>query len=194
MAPTVVSPGANRTIAALQGDSVTLNFQIINANPSVTADQIEWYFNDTMTLRYLTTLYGNTLAFSRDFRTLTISNLNYDIAGRISVTALNLVGSSNDYVNLIIEGTLMIIRSCVITYIIMLCVYQLRFTKRWTFSGAVQNAKVGIKLLSIISVSRSSVFLVSLLFVAVRKINPYSFFRCLIFNKSSLFAFYSILA
>ena len=109
VAPTVVSPVANRTIAALQGDSVTLNFQIIDANPSVTADQIEWYFNNTMALRHLTTLYGNTLAFSRDFRTVTISNLNYDIAGRISVSARNLVGSNSDYVDLIIEGMLMIV-------------------------------------------------------------------------------------
>lgn len=62
-----------------------------------------------MALRHSTTLYGNTLAFSRDFRTLTISNLNYDIAGRISVTARNLVGSNSDYVDLIIEGTLIII-------------------------------------------------------------------------------------
>ena len=112
-----MSPVANRTIATLQGNSVTLNFQIINANPSVTAAQIEWYFNNTVALRYLTTLYGNTLAFSRDFRTLTISNLNYDIAGRVSVTALNLVGSSSDYVDLIIEGTLMIMVDIIFTYV-----------------------------------------------------------------------------
>ena len=103
VAPTVVSPVANRSISAIEGNSVVLNFQVINANPSVTTDQIEWYFNDTA-LRYRTNLYGNTLAFSADFRRLTISNLNYDIAGRFSVTARNLVGSSSDYVDLIIEG------------------------------------------------------------------------------------------
>ena len=106
MAPTVVSPVANRSITAIERNSVTLGFQIINANPSVTANQIEWYFNNNVALRRLTSLHGNTLAFSRDFRTLTISNLNYNIAGRISVTARNLVGSSSDYVNLIIEGQL----------------------------------------------------------------------------------------
>ena len=106
MAPTVVSPVSNRSISALEGNSVILDFQIINANPSVTADQIVWYFNNTLMLRYQTTLYGNTLAFSGDFRRLTISNLNYDIAGRISVTARNLVGSSSDYVDLTIEGYL----------------------------------------------------------------------------------------
>lgn len=104
VAPTVVSPVANRSISALEGNSVVLNFQVINANPSVTADQMEWYFNNTLALRSRTNLYGNTLAFSADFRRLTISNLNYDIAGRFSVTARNLVGSSSDYVDLIIEG------------------------------------------------------------------------------------------
>ena len=104
MAPTVISPNADRSISALYGNSVTHNFQIINANPSVTADQIEWYFNNSLALRDRTTLYGNTLVFSGDFRRLTISDLNYDIAGRFSVTARNLVGSSSDYVNLIVEG------------------------------------------------------------------------------------------
>lgn len=103
MAPTVVSPFTNRSISALEGNSVVLHFQINNANPSVTADQIEWYF-DSVALRYRTNLYGNTLAFSGDHRRLTISNLNYDIAGRFSMTARNLVGSSSDYVDLIIEG------------------------------------------------------------------------------------------
>lgn len=79
-------------------------------------NEIEWYFNNTVVLRRLTTLYGNTLAFSRDFRTLTISNLNYDIAGRISVTARNLVGSNSDYVDLIIEGTLRIIVDIIFVY------------------------------------------------------------------------------
>lgn len=109
MAPTVVSPVANRRISALAGNSVTLNFQIVNANPSVTVGQIEWYFNDSLAIRHRTTLYGNTLAFSGDYRTLTISNLNYDITGRFSVTARNLVGSSSDYVDLTIEGYLIIV-------------------------------------------------------------------------------------
>lgn len=104
VAPRVVTPVANRRTSAFEGSSVAINFQIIDANPSVTADQIEWYFNNTLVLRYRTNLYGNTLAFSADFRRLTISNLNYDIAGRFTLTARNLVGSSSDYIDLTIEG------------------------------------------------------------------------------------------
>ena len=104
VAPTVVSPVANKTITAYEGNSVTLNFLIINANPPVATSQIEWRLNGSLVLNFRTTVYGNTLAFSGDFTTVTISNLNYDIAGRISFNARNLVGSSNDYVDLIIEG------------------------------------------------------------------------------------------
>lgn len=104
VAPTVVSTVINKTITALEGNSVTVQFQIINANPSVTTSQIQWYFNNTLAIKYQTNIFGSILVFSSDLRSLTISNINYNIAGRISVTAQNIVGSSSNYVDLIIEG------------------------------------------------------------------------------------------
>ena len=104
VAPTVINPIANKMIRAIEDNSVTLNFEIMNANPPVSANQIKWHLNDSLLLNFETIVYGNTLAFSTDYSELTISNLNYDIAGRISFNAHNLVGSSSDYVDLIIEG------------------------------------------------------------------------------------------
>jgi len=104
VAPAVVSTIANKTTTALEGNSITLQFQIVNANPSVTTNQIQWYFNNTLAIKYYTNLYGNILVFSSNLRSLTISNINYDIAGRISITAQNIVGSDRNYVDLIVEG------------------------------------------------------------------------------------------
>ena len=83
-----------------------MQFQIINANPSVTTNQIQWYFNNTLGIKYRTILYGNILVFTSDLRSLTISSINYDITGRISITAQNTVGSDSDYIDLVIEGLL----------------------------------------------------------------------------------------
>ena len=104
VAPTIVSTVVNKTISSLEGSSVTLQFQIINANPSITTSQIQWYFNSTLAIKYRTTLFGTVLVFSSDLRSLTISNVNYNIAGKISITAQNIVGSDSDYIDLVIEG------------------------------------------------------------------------------------------
>ena len=82
-----------------------LQFQIINANPSITTSQIQWYFNNTLAIKYRTTLFGAVLVFSSDLKSLTISNINYNIAGKISITAQNIVGSDSDYIDIIVEGT-----------------------------------------------------------------------------------------
>ena len=106
VAPTIVNTVINKTISALEGSSVTLQFQIINANPSVTTNQIQWYFNNTLAIKHRTILYENILVFTSDLRSLTISSINYDITGRISITAQNTVGSDSDYIDLVIEGLL----------------------------------------------------------------------------------------
>lgn len=72
----------------------------------MTTNQIQWYFNNTLAIKYRTNLYGNILVFTSDLRSLTISSINYDIAGRISMTAQNAAGSDSDYIDLIIEGLL----------------------------------------------------------------------------------------
>ena len=104
--PTVESTIGSR-ISVLEGYSVTLSFRILNANPTVTSSQIRWYFNNSVVLTPLNNLFGNTLMimFSNNLWNLIISNVNYNIQGRISMVANNVVGSDTDFIDLIVEGT-----------------------------------------------------------------------------------------
>ena len=102
--PTVQSTISERHISELEGERIILTFSILNANPAVTTSQILWYFNGSVALRPLNTLFGNVLVFSNNYRTLTISNINYNIQGRISLVANNVVGGDSDYTDLTIEG------------------------------------------------------------------------------------------
>ena len=104
--PTVQSTISERHISELEDNPVTLTFSILNANPAVTTSQILWYFNGSVALRPLNTLFGNALLFSPNYRTLTISNVNYNIQGRISLVANNVVGGDSDYIDLTIEGSM----------------------------------------------------------------------------------------
>ena len=104
MRPTVESTIGNR-ISVLEGNSVTLSFRILNANPTVTSSQIQWYFNNSVALTPSINLFGNTPRFSNNLWNLIISNVNYNIQGRISMVANNVVGSDTDFIDLIVEGT-----------------------------------------------------------------------------------------
>jgi len=100
--PTVES-AIGSSISVLEGSSVTLSFRILNANPAVTSSQIQWYFNSSVALRPLNDLLGNALRFINDW-SLKISNINYNIQGRISMVANNVVGGDTDYIDVIVEG------------------------------------------------------------------------------------------
>ena len=124
-----MSPAVERTIGSpisvLEGNSVTLTFLILNANPAVTASQTQWYFNNSVALRPLNNLFGNVLVFSNNYWSLSISNVNYNIQGRISMVANNLAGGGSDYIDIIVEGNnhiLYVHDWCICGYIIV-CMY-----------------------------------------------------------------------
>jgi len=102
--PTVESTIGSR-ISVLEGNPVTLRFRILNANPAVTSSQIQWYFNNSVALRPLNDLFGSAINFFDNYWSLIIRNVNYNIQGRISMVANNVVGRDTDFIDLIVEGT-----------------------------------------------------------------------------------------
>jgi len=103
----LVSPTVQKTVespqSVLEENSVTLSFQILNANPLVTTEQIQWYFNGSVPLSS-NDLFGTVLRFSNNYWTLKICNVSYDIQGRFSMVASNVAGSDSDYIDVIVEG------------------------------------------------------------------------------------------
>ena len=104
MAPEVVHLAHNQTVTGIKGTSIELRFQILNANPMVPANQIEWYFNDTLAIRNLSSLNGIEISFSPDYTTLTLMDIDYSMKGKYSLSAANVAGEDMDYIIVRIEG------------------------------------------------------------------------------------------
>ena len=104
VAPKVVNFAHNQMITGIKGTSIVLRFQILNANPMVPANQIEWYYNDTLAIRNLSSLNGIEISFSPDYTTLTLINIDYVMKGKYSLSAANVAGEDMDYINVRIEG------------------------------------------------------------------------------------------
>ena len=93
------------------GSTQTLRFDIQNANPPVQTLQIAWLIGDDREINFLpngTVIDGTTFLFSKDYLSLTLVNITYNISGVIEFFASNVVGGSGSFVNLIVHG-----RSCV---------------------------------------------------------------------------------
>ena len=101
----------NRSLLALEQDSISIRFSIENAYPEVEVSNIRWYFtldgtnhtdfiditNEAMT--------GDTiLTFSDSRLELTLSGLTQDAAGIYRLVATNPAGIASDYTNLTIQG------------------------------------------------------------------------------------------
>ena len=102
--PKVASSAINQSLTGIKGERLTLKFQILDANPVVDTNQIQWYYNDTLEIRNLASLNGVELEFSSDYRTLNMTNTDYTIAGKFTLVASNLGGEDMDYINVKIEG------------------------------------------------------------------------------------------
>ena len=89
---------------ALEHQTFQLRYDILNAHPTVLASGITWRFNDEITLNNLNTLNGAGLSFSSDRRTLTITNVNYDISGLYFFSAFNGAGRASTFVTVNVEG------------------------------------------------------------------------------------------
>ena len=102
--PKVVSLAVNQSLTGIKGATLTLNFQILDANPVVDTSQIQWYVNDTLAIRNLASLNGVELEFSSDYKQLNMTNIDYTIAGKFTLVASNLAGEDTNFVNVRIEG------------------------------------------------------------------------------------------
>ena len=104
MPPTVQAVATNNMVVGVQGMSVVLRFEILQAHPSVDTNDIMWTFNENLTLNSLSDVYGAELSFSNDYLTLTINNLGCSNKGEYKVLASNSIGNSEDYIQLIVDG------------------------------------------------------------------------------------------
>ena len=83
-----------------------LGFQIINASPPVTPDNIRWFFqplNDTL-LKVEIVDDGVTYMFTSDRLYLTVMNVSNEVEGTYTIEVQNEAGMDSERVILFIEG------------------------------------------------------------------------------------------
>ena len=102
--PPFVRPTGPSTVIAIEHQSIQLSFEVVNAHPEVESSGITWRFNDIIVLNDLTTLNGATLSFSSDKRTLTISDVTYEIQGQYFFSAFNGAGRGSNLLTVNVEG------------------------------------------------------------------------------------------
>ena len=105
MPPVVHIEASQSVVTALEHGTFQLSFEILAAHPPVEASGITWRFDDAILLNDLSSLNGAGLSFSADRRTLTITNINYNISGRYFFSAFNGAGRGSNFVFLNVEGT-----------------------------------------------------------------------------------------
>ena len=115
--PVVQALGSQADVTALEHGTIQLSFEILNAHPPVESSGITWRFNDQISLIGLSSLNEAGLLFSADRRTLTISDINYNISGRYFFSAFNGAGRGSNFITLNVEGSL-IINICICTCMI----------------------------------------------------------------------------
>ena len=101
----------NRSLLALEQDSVTIRFSIENASPGVEVSNIRWYFTldgtsdtDSMDITDEAAIGDTTLTFSDSRLELSLRGLTQDAAGIYRLVATNPAGIASDYTNLTIQG------------------------------------------------------------------------------------------
>ena len=106
MPPNVLAE--NRTLLALEEDSVTIRFSIQDASPDVLVSNIRWFFilvnEDPIDITDEIAIGDTTLMYSESRLELTLSGLTQDAAGIYRLEATNPAGVDSDYTNLTIQG------------------------------------------------------------------------------------------
>ena len=83
-----------------------LGFQIVNASPSVTPDNIKWFFqplNDTLPKIEIVD-DGVTYMFTSDNLNLTVMNVSNEVEGTYTIEVQNEAGMDSGRVTIVIEG------------------------------------------------------------------------------------------
>ena len=121
--PPVIRAAESQTVVtAIEHGTFQLRFEIISAHPPVEASGITWRFNDEILLDHLSVLNGAGLSFSADRRTLTISNINYNISGRYFISAFNGAGRGSNFISLNVEGKHIRLLMYVAKYMAIMCI------------------------------------------------------------------------
>ena len=101
----------NSRVIGVEGNSTMLTFNVINAFPPVTIDNVRWLLNREGIITDITNntmVDNNTLTFESNSTTqmysLTISNIQPNYTSRFNLTVSNPAGMDSNFIVLIVEG------------------------------------------------------------------------------------------
>ena len=101
----------NATVIAVEGSSTVLRFNVINAFPLVTIDNVRWFLNrggNITDITNSTMVDGNILTFNSNSATqiysLTISNIQPNYTSRFILRVSNPAGIDSNFITPIIKG------------------------------------------------------------------------------------------
>jgi len=100
------------SVIGVEGNSAVLTFNVINAFPSVTTDNVRWLLNREGNISDITNntmVDNNTLTFESNstmqMYSLTISNIQPNYAVRFILVVSNPAGVGRNSIDLMVEGT-----------------------------------------------------------------------------------------
>ena len=108
--PPLVVP-ENPSVIGVEGSSTVLTFNVIDAFPPVTIDNVRWLLNREGTITDITNntmVDNNTLTFESNSTTqmysLLISNIQPNYTSRFILRVSNHAGVDSNFIDLIVEG------------------------------------------------------------------------------------------
>ena len=111
LVPPLVVP-VNSSVIGVEGEEAVLAFNVNNAFPPVTIDNVRWLLNREGNIIDITTntmVDGNILTFENNFATqmysLTISNIQPNYTSRFILSVSNPAGMDSNFIDFIIEGS-----------------------------------------------------------------------------------------
>ena len=110
LVPPLVVP-ESRSVIGVEGNSTVLRFNVINAFPPVTIDNVRWLLSREGIVRDITNstmVDNNTLTFESNSTTqmysLTISNIQENYTSMFNLTVSNPAGTDSNFIILLVEG------------------------------------------------------------------------------------------
>ena len=99
------------TVIGVEGEEAVLTFNVINAYPPVTIDNVRWLLNREGIITDITNntmVDNNILTFKSNSTTqtysLTISNIQPNYTSRFNFTVRNPAGLDSNFIDFIVEG------------------------------------------------------------------------------------------
>ena len=114
LVPPLLLP-VNAAVIGVEGSSTVLRFNVINAFPPVTVDNVRWLLNRGGNITDVTNntmVDGNILTFDSNsaaqMYSLTISNIQPNYTSRFILEVSNPAGVNSSFIDFIVEGIQMI--------------------------------------------------------------------------------------